>query len=210
MLRREFLAGAATIAGVAQAHALGIGKLGVGFGHGGAIGAARPALPYSPVLLITGDSQSAGTLSTADQAAAVAAYVPTSKVKVLNSAGAFVTYTPGTITGLDHAANTGKVGSEIGFIPTFRAAFPNDTLYIIKNAESGSFQTRGVNALTAANMTSPGGNTYTLNSGSILNGGNTLITGTGIETGVYVPFAGFLSKVGVSGGRTGAAFGPID
>ncbi|WBL75611.1 hypothetical protein I3J27_21500 [Bradyrhizobium xenonodulans] len=174
------------------------------FGGGG------PALAYSPVLLITGDSQAAGTLSTTDQNAAVAAYVPTSKIKVRNIAGAFVTYTPGTITGVDFGANTGKVGTEIGFIALFRAAFPNDTLYIIKEAASGSYQTRGLNAATAANLTSAGGNTYTLNSGSILNGANTLITGTGIETGVYVPFAGFLSKVGVAGGRSAPAFGPVD
>lgn len=171
-------------------------------------GVSGPKLNYSAVLLITGDSQSVGTLSAADQAAAVAAYVPTSRVLVRNAAGAFVPYTPGTITGMDHAANTGKVGSEIGFIPAFRAVYPNDTLYIIKEGESGSFQTRGVASGTAANITSTGGNTYTLNSGAILNGGNTLITGTGIETGVYIPFAGFLSKVGASGGRSGPAFGP--
>jgi hypothetical protein len=171
-------------------------------------GGGGPVLAYTSVLLVTGDSQGVGTLSTADQAAAVAAYVVTANVKVLNSSGAFVTYTPGTITGVDGGSgNTGKVGSEIGFIAAFRAAYPNDTLYIIKNCASGSYQTRGAASGTAANITSPGGNGYSLNSGSLI-GNNTLITGSGIETGCYIPFSPFLASVGLAGGRSGAAFGP--
>lgn len=42
MLRREFLTGAATLAGLAQAQAFGIGKMGAGEGHLGVLGGAQP------------------------------------------------------------------------------------------------------------------------------------------------------------------------
>ncbi|MET0409421.1 MAG: hypothetical protein ABW006_13745 [Hyphomicrobium sp.] len=169
-------------------------------------GGGGPALAYSPVVFLMGDSQSLANLSAADQAAAVAAYGVTDKIKILNASNQFVTYTPGTIAGLHFGGNVGNVGQEIGIIQKFRATYPNDTLYIVKDSFSGSHQTRGIGVGTA-NVTSTGNANITVNSGTLNNGD--LIVGLGIETGVYLPFGGFLSKVGLAGGRTGAAFGPV-
>lgn len=202
--RRQLLKSAAFIApvlGARDARALSIMENIASLG-----GAGKITLPYSPVLFMTGDSQSVGTLSTTDQAAAVAAYVVTPRVQCLNASGQWVTYTPGTMTGMDFAGNEGKVGSEIGFIPLLLAKYTN-TFYIDRDGASGSTQTRGPVLGNTANLTSPGNNGYTLNSGTIA-GNNILITGTGIETGCYIPFSPFLANVGLNGGRTGAAFGP--
>lgn len=174
-----------------------------------AVSSSLITLPYDAVLLVTGDSQSNGTAD--DQAAYVASYTVSPRVKIRNAAGAWVTYTPGTSgsSGLEFGANGTGAGPEIGFIERFLATYAND-LYIHKDSASGSFQTRGSTIGGALNITAgAASNTYTLNSGALA-GNNTLITGTGIEVGCYIPFGGFLANVGVSGGRsTGGAFGPV-
>jgi lysophospholipase L1-like esterase len=180
---------------------MGIG-IGLSMVKGGGVGVT---LPYSPVLWLMGDSQGRGTMSTAGQASAVAAYTPTANVLLWNGT-AWVTYTPGTSAGVDFGSVVGNVGSEIGYIAAFRAKYPNNKLYVVKDTAAGSAQTRGNPVGSAFNITG-GSNTYTVNSGTLF-GSNTLITGTGIETGVYIPFSGFLAKVGLNGGRSGAGFGP--
>lgn len=172
-----------------------------------AVSSGLITLPYDAVLLVTGDSQANGTAD--DQAAYVASYTVSPRVKIRNAAGAWVTYTPGTSgsAGIEFGANGTGAGPEIGFIERFLATYSND-LYIHKDSASGSFQTRGSTIGGALNITSPGGNSYSVNSGTLA-GNNTLITGAGIETGCYIPFNAFLSSVGVAGGRSGAAFGPV-
>lgn len=167
----------------------------------------RGGLGIDPVLVVKGDSQAKGTAD--DQAAFVAAYVADPKVQILNAAGAFVQYTPGTAggSGLAYGSNDTGVGPEIGFIAKFRAAYPASTLYIIKEGNPGAFQARGPAIGGAFNISSVGGNAYTVNSGA-LSGSNTLVVGAGIETGVYIPFSNFLSVAGLNGGRSGPAFGP--
>jgi len=186
---------------------LGIG-IGLSLTRGQGVGAPRFSRPIVAILI--GDSQPFGTLNTGEQATAVAAYTVTDKVKVgqtsNGTAVSWTTYTPGTACGIEAGSNSGNVGMEIGFINAFRAAYPNDTLYLIKETQSGSYQTRGAST-GAANITSAGNNTYTVNSGTV--GGQTLVVGSGIETGVYVPFGLFLANVGLAGGRSGAAFGPV-
>jgi hypothetical protein len=163
-------------------------------------------LSYDPVMLFLGDSQVRGPLDSTQQTAAINSYTVTNKIQTLNASGNFVTYTPGTITGIDNGNNNGYVGPEMAYIKQFLVNYPNNTLYLIKRAESGSYQTRGVSYGTAS-VTSPGNNTVTVNSGTI--NSNSLLVGSGIETGVYFPFTGFLSAVGLAGGRVGPAFSNV-
>lgn len=141
-------------------------------------------LPYTSVLFIDGDSQARGTASAADQAAAVAAYVPDPLVFTYNASRQWVQYLPGTITGLNSLANTGNVGAEIGFIRRFRAKYPTEPLYVVKSAAAGSFQARNPTPLQTSAVVSIAGNILTVVSGSIARG--QLLVGTGIPAGIYV------------------------
>lgn len=64
MKRREFLTGAASLAGIAQAQAFGIGKLGAGEGHLGVLGTVSRRIPENNAILITGTSLAYGQAST--------------------------------------------------------------------------------------------------------------------------------------------------
>lgn len=170
--------------------------------------AGVPVFANPQVLLITGDSQPKGSIPPAEQTAAQSAYVVTEMVKVLHSNGTWQTYTPGTLTGQEYGANQGSVGPELQFISRWRAKYPFDVLHIIKETISGGCQTKGAAVGAAFSVTATGtGSTYTAT--GTLSGNNRLIVGAGIETGVYIPFSGFLSTVGLAGGRSGPLFGPV-
>ena len=149
-------------------------------------GGGMVTLPYDPVLIVMGDSNARGSATAPDQAAYVAAYVPDPKVQVLNASNVFVQYVPGTLAGMNGLANTGNVGAEIGFIRRFRAAWPNNTLYIIKLASVGSTQTRG-----PGSTGTPQAITASITAGKItptspaaLLAANGLILGEGLPTGL--------------------------
>lgn len=165
-------------------------------------------LPYNPVLILgPGDSNLTGSSAAADQAAAVAAYVPNPKILTLNASTQFVTYTPGTVTGMNNWSNTPQVGAEIGFINRFTAAYPNNTLYIIKLGRAGGYQTRGPSTgsftgSTATNvLTKSSGTDPALN--EILVGDGTVPLGAIVNSVKTASTEWFLSRVQpVAGGST--------
>ncbi|MGK2911240.1 MAG: hypothetical protein ACSLE1_15775 [Sphingobium sp.] len=168
-------------------------------------GTVANAFAYAPVFILMGDSQALGTTAAGEQTTAIASYTVSDKVKVWNTAGQWVTYTPGTISGISFSVNTGNIGAELQFIKRFRADYPNDTLYLIKDVASGSFQSRGV---TSSNVTaSITGNIMTPTVGS--NGIGTILDGTGVAKGTYTLFSAggatsYVGTVGVGGlGYTG-------
>lgn len=55
MNRRELLAGAAMLGGIRQANAFGTGRLGLGLGHGGALGGASNPPDPGDVFLFDDD-----------------------------------------------------------------------------------------------------------------------------------------------------------
>jgi hypothetical protein len=165
---------------------LGLGGLSLTAITGG--GGGVKTLPFDPVLLmLPGDSNGRGSAATADQNAFIAAYQADSKVKALSTSGgsngSFANdYAPGTLTGLNALVNTGNVGAEAGFIARFRAAYPNNTLYVAKVASVGSYITRGVSTGTLTGSIS--GNVLTVTSGTVVL--NSLIVGTGVPAGTYI------------------------
>lgn len=184
-------------------------RLRLGLGARGA-GASGPVLPYAPVFIVPGDSNGRGTTASGEQAAMIASYTVSDKVLVRNMAGAWVTYTPGTMAGIHQRTNDGTVGAEMEFIKRFRAAYPNDTLYLIKDTSAGSYQTRGASIGTITGSISGGGGSFpeitftgTLND-------NDLIVGSGVPTGFYAMFnsaggrkyVGDISRVGTNPGAT--------
>jgi len=144
-------------------------------------------LPFNPVLWIHGDSQSKGTATAGEIAAFKASYVVTNKVKILNFAGAFVDYDPNNnMAGYDiYSGNTGNGGFEAGYIEKFRVRFPNNTLYIIKQAAPGSFMSK--NPTNIGTITgSISGNILTVTAGTGVSGA--ILTGTGVPIGTYIMF----------------------
>lgn len=144
---------------------------------------ARPALPYAPVFIITGDSQSVGTGN--DEAAARAAFVPNNKALVRNLAGAWVNWDPNGVTGLSFGANTNKIGAAIGIIEEMRRLYPDQTIYIIGDGFSGSFQ--GRSPVVATITASIAGNIATRTAGGAFIGDH-LVTGTGVPLGTKTLF----------------------
>lgn len=148
-------------------------------------GSGSGTLPYDPVAVINGDSQGRGTAD--DQASYVASYVADPKVLILNTAGNFVQYNPGVAgaSGIEYGADSTGVGPEIGFIRAFRAAYPGNTLRIIKEGNPGSFQSRGVTTGTVT--ASIAVNILTPTVGTVIN--NELLIGTGVTAGTYTIFS---------------------
>jgi hypothetical protein len=176
---------------------------GIPIGGGGQVAGWTPPfiLPYDPILIVQGDSQARGTYAAGEQAAAVAAYTVTDKVKIRNGAGAWVDYTPGTVAGIMNSANDANVGPELGFIERFRAAYPENTLYIVKTGQPGSFQSRGASVGTVTGSSS--GTVLTVESGSV--SAMNVLFGTGVPSGLYAatfsaPWQ--LGRVGLSGYQT--------
>lgn len=167
-----------------------------------------PALAFTPVVILQGDSQCTGTTSTADQTAAVAAYPPDARIRVLNAAGTWSTYAPGSRTGLSFGADNGAAGAETGLIARFRARYPDDPLYVIKDCSAGSFQSRGPATGTLTGSIS--GNLLTLTAGSAAP--NSLLVGNGVGKGTYALFpqggnsyyVGSIGQTSYVGGPTGS------
>src|SRR6478609_10422069 len=86
------------------------------------------------VLMVVGDSTMQSGWSTADQNAAVASYTASPLIHVMNQDGAFVQYTPGTMAGLNHLANSPLCGPELQFVQRWKSRFPTKDLYICKCA----------------------------------------------------------------------------
>ena len=133
------------------------------------------------MLVILGDSNARGSAATADQSAYVAGYVADPKVQVLNVSNVFAQYAPGTLAGLNNLGNHGNVGAEIGFIRRLRAAYPSNTLYIVKLALAGSPCGRGAALRTITGSIAPS----TLNTVGTISATN-MIVGAGIPTGIAV------------------------
>jgi len=137
------------------------------------------------ILWVGGDNNASGAAE--DAASYPATYTPSANIKILNAAGNWVTYVPGTVgsSGLIYGNDGNHIGPEIGFIRRFRADYPTATLYIVKEGNDGSYMTRG---LTTGSITaSADDGVLTITSGSIVN--NTLLVGSGVPDGVYVPSA---------------------
>lgn len=168
---------------------------------------AGPTLDYTPVVIFMGDSQAYGNTESGGQAALVAAYgTPSDKIKVRNAAGQWVTYTPGTITGLQAGANIGQVGSEMEFALRWRAAYPNDTLYLIKDTASGAFQGRGVSTGTFTASCASGNIMTVTSAAGTYPPSNSVLTGSGLPASTYTPFSVggqpgnfYLTTVGTAG-----------
>lgn len=141
----------------------------------------KPFAPaYTPVHLIIGDSQARGS---ADDATAYnSAYVSDPLVQAVTSTPSVVTYAPGTNTGLNAFANTGNPGSEIGFFPRWKLAFPTKNLVVLKAASAGSFASRGTSLGTFTGSVT--GNTLSVSAGTVALGD--LIVAAGIPTGTYI------------------------
>lgn len=149
------------------------------------LGSAGPVLPYTAVIVDTGDSQ-VGNGSADDIATAVAGYVVSDLVKIRNAAGQWVTYQPGVsgASGLAYGANTTGVGPAFGSVVRFRQLFPNDPVYVVSESNGGSTAGKGV---TTGSMTaSITGNILTPTVGT--GAGNTTVTGSGVASGTYMAF----------------------
>lgn len=150
-------------------------------------GGGGVVLPFNPVVVMQGDSQSKGTPTAGEIAAYKASYVVTDKVKVLNNSNAWVNYDPNNnLSGVDlYSTTTGNAGFEAGFIPKFLAAYPSNTLYLAKFAGSGSFQGRAASSVGTITG-SISGNILTVTAGTPQQ--NMLIIGTGVPAGTYIMF----------------------
>jgi len=121
----------------------------------------------------------------------------------MNQDGAFVQYTPGTMAGLNHLANSPLCGPELQFVQRWKSRFPTKDLYICKCAAGGATQARG-NAY--------GTDTTSANAGVLTStgpvGANTVLIGTGIPTGTYVldTSAHTLGTIGTVGQNTSITF----
>jgi hypothetical protein len=148
------------------------------------------------VLWVGGDSNANGQGD--DMASYAATYTTSANIKILTYTGTWATYAPGTWpnTGIINQGTNGGtgVGPEIGFIRRFRAAYPSATLYIIKEGQGGSYATRGTAAGTLTGSVS--GSVLTVTAGTNPPA-NTLLTGSGVPTGLYVsgPISGNTYRV---------------
>lgn len=179
-----------------------IGSTGVSlaFGTGSGGGGGGPgtladtlSLPTSYVLVGIGDSQWKGTVPPADATSYYETYVTSPNIKVLDAGGNWVMYDPANgRAGVDFiAGNYGEPGFEAGYISAWRENFGETPLYIAKNFLPGSTASKNQSTYGAQIIGSISGNILTVTTSipaqdAALQGGGTLIVGTGIPEGTYV------------------------
>lgn len=176
-------------------------------------------LNYTAVLPIIGNSQ-VGNGSSDDQAATLAAvnYQPTPNIRILNAAGALVTYNPGVAgsSGLQSGANTTGVGPALGVALWWQAnRLATDQLVIVSMCTGGSFQGKGTTT-GAANLSVASNNVLTINSGTVTD--NTVFITANNDAAVkdqfgnnlYRPSNGFVRGVGATSSATGVSFSNKD